>query len=454
MQTEAIFENIADRIQDEIHKAQKNIYIAVAWFTNKNIFDQLLLKASEGCSVHIIISGDEINENSRINFNALDHQSGKVYKIGNGDTELMHNKFCVIDYNTVITGSYNWSYKAANNFENIVINYNDTSLAEQFVTEFIRIKNKYYPEEPRTENDFPLEKIIKRLEILKNFIILEDIDDLKIGSEKLKIYNFNEDINAIIIAIRKEQFSIAINKIEFFINSYQQLSIWKDPEISGLKLEIKMLENQLNAFDNEKIELEKLLSDFHHRYNIELGEIILAILKLRKIKYKDHYKKAKETEEDFKQFNEQFENEKNKYQFELNEEEKTELKKKFRKASTFCHPDKVIDEQKAEAAKVFMALKEAYDQNDLEKVTHILKDLEMGNSFRSSGDMITEKELLKVAVIKMRKKVTQLETQIINIKESETFVTVNAIKDWDSYFSDNREHLQKELESLTLKLVN
>jgi hypothetical protein len=68
--------------------------------------------------------------------------------------------------------------------------------------------------------------------------------------------------------------------------------------------------------------------------------------------------------------------------------------------------------------------------------------------------MITEKELLKVAVIKMRKKVSQLETQIINIKESETFVTVNAIKDWDSYFSDNREHLQKELESLTLKLVN
>jgi hypothetical protein len=454
MQTEAIFENIAERIQDEIHKAQKNIYIAVAWFTNKNIFDQLLLKASEGCSVHIIISNDEINENSRINFAALERQNGKVYKIGNGDTELMHNKFCIIDYNIVITGSYNWSYKAATNFENIIVNYNDTSLAEQFVNEFIQIKNKYYPDEPSSENDFPIEKIIKRLEILKNFIILEDIDDLKSGVTKLVIYNFNEDIKVIIDAIGKEEFSLAISKIQSFINSYKQVSIWNDPEVAGLKLEIKMLENQLNAFDNEKIELEKLLYDFLYRHSIELGEIILGILKLKKIKDKDDAKKAAEAEEDYNQYNKQFESKKNKCQFELNEEEKVELKKKFRKASTICHPDKVSEEQKSEAAEVFMSLKEAYDQNDLEKVTRILKDLENGNPFRSSGDTITEKELLKEAVIKLRHKLHLLEAQIINIKESETFVTVNAIKDWDSYFSDNKEQLQKELESLTLELMN
>ena len=116
MQTEAIFENIASRIQEEINQAQKSIYIAVAWFTNKKIFEKLIVKASEGCSIHIIISNDEINNNSSINFEQLKKYHGKVYKIGNGENELMHNKFCVIDYNTVITGSYNWSYKAENNF--------------------------------------------------------------------------------------------------------------------------------------------------------------------------------------------------------------------------------------------------------------------------------------------------------------------------------------------------
>lgn len=145
MQTEAIFENIASRIQQEIQKSQKSIYIAVAWFTNKNIFDKLIVKASEGCSIHIIISNDEINNNSSIDFDLLKKHNGNVYKIGNGDTDMMHNKFCVIDYNTVITGSYNWSYKAETNFENIVINYNDTSLADQYIKEFIQIRKKYYP---------------------------------------------------------------------------------------------------------------------------------------------------------------------------------------------------------------------------------------------------------------------------------------------------------------------
>ena len=119
MQTEAIFENIANRIIEEIKAANKSIYIAVAWFTNKSIFEELLKKAKQGCSIQIIISNDEINENSSIDFELLEKSNGNVYKIGNGGSELMHNKFCVIDYNTVITGSYNWSYKAESNFENI-----------------------------------------------------------------------------------------------------------------------------------------------------------------------------------------------------------------------------------------------------------------------------------------------------------------------------------------------
>ena len=32
MQTEAVFDNIAERIQEELEKAQKSIFIAVAWF--------------------------------------------------------------------------------------------------------------------------------------------------------------------------------------------------------------------------------------------------------------------------------------------------------------------------------------------------------------------------------------------------------------------------------------
>ena len=452
MQTEAIFENIAERILTEIQKANNSIYIAVAWFTNKSIFEQLIKKAKNGCQIQIIISNDLINENSSIDFNKLEKHNGKVYKIGNGDTELMHNKFCIIDFNTVITGSYNWSYKAENNFENIVINSNDTSLAEQFVTEFNQIKKKYYPNET-IQNEFPIEIIIKRLEIIKNIILLEDIDDISIAVEKLKIYQFNEDVKTIITSISNKEFAKAITTIQEFINSYQQITIWNDPEIAGIKLEIKILESQINAFDNEKIELEKVISDFQHRHTIELGEVILEVLRLRKIKYKNHKKEA-EAEEDFNNYSKQYETEKDKKQFELNVEEKLELKKKFRKATTMCHPDKVSEEQKAEAEEIFIELKKAYDEHDLEKVNQLLHDLENGKKFVSQADSISEKEKLKITLEKLKQKLKGIENEIIALKETEIFTTINNITNWDNYFSETKTQLEEELQNLKVELNN
>ena len=452
MQTEAIFENIAERILTEIQKANNSIYIAVAWFTNKSIFEQLIKKAKNGCQIQIIISNDLINENSSIDFNKLEKHNGKVYKIGNGDTELMHNKFCIIDFNTVITGSYNWSYKAENNFENIVINSNDTSLAEQFVTEFNQIKKKYYPNET-IQNEFPIEIIIKRLEIIKNIILLEDIDDISIAVEKLKRYQFNEDVKTIISSISNKEFAKAITTIQEFINSYQQITIWNDPEIAGIRLEIKILESQINAFDNEKIELEKVISDFQHRHTIELGEVILEVLRLRKIKYKNHKKEA-EAEEDFNNYSKQYETEKDKKQFELNEEEKLELKKKFRKATTMCHPDKVSEEQKAEAEEIFIELKKAYDEHDLEKVNQLLHDLENGKKFVSQADSISEKEKLKITLEKLKQKLKGIENEIISLKETEIFTTINNITNWDNYFTETKTQLEEELQNLKVELNN
>lgn len=452
MQTEAVFENIAERIEQEIGKAQKSIFIAVAWFTNKNLFNELLKKAKEGCTISILISNDSINQNSSIDFSKLTINHSRVYFIGNGDTELMHNKFCVIDYSTVITGSYNWSYKAKSNFENVIITTNDTTLAEQFIREFSHIHKQYYPDAPKEENVFPISKIIKRLEILKNYILLEDVEELKKETGKLTAYNFNADLDEIIEDVRKEEFASAIKKIQNFISKNQQLSVWIDPEVAALKFEIKNLENQLNAFDNEKIELEKLLSEFQHRHTIELGVIILKILRLRMIKFKSDQAKYEEAENDERQYKKQVNEEKGKDILELTEEEKTILKKTFRKATVLCHPDKVSDEFKADAQSVFIELKVAYDKNDLKKVTEILMDLEKGNYFKYRSETVLEADLLKIAIAKLRRQIKTLETEIITIKQSNTFKTITNIANWDEYFSITKEKLQSELDELTLEI--
>lgn len=451
MQTEAIFENISERIESEIIKAKKSVFIAVAWFTNKNLFNKLIDKARNGCTVSLIISNDNINLNSSIDFEQLLTGTSKVYKIGNGDTELMHNKFCVIDYCTVITGSYNWSYKAESNFENIIITNNDTILAEQFISEFNNIRRQYYPDVVNEEIVFPLNKIIKRLEILKNYILLEDIEELNKETIKLKEYNFNNELQEIIDEVRKGEFVSAIQKIQHFISKNNQLSIWTDPEIAALKLEIKILENQLNGYDNEKIELEKLLSDFQHRHTIELGDIILDILKLRKLKFKEEKNKYEEAENDERNYREQVNTEKEKEIFVLINEQKLELKKKFRKASILCHPDKFVNEPieiQKQTEEIFKELNEANSKNDLNRVSEILANLEKSILSTNKVDNLADKIKLKATVDRLREKVNILETEIITIKQSETFTTIIKIQDWDEYFKTIKEQLQQELKLL------
>ncbi|MCD4675249.1 MAG: hypothetical protein K8S18_04540 [Desulfobacula sp.] len=451
MRTEAVFENISERIVAEINKAQSSIYVAVAWFTNRNIFDALIKKSQENCQVLLMFSNDCINDNSLIDFELLNIKYSKIFRIGDGDSELMHNKFCVIDHCTVITGTYNWSYKAESNFENIIVTYDDTTLAEQFISEFRKIKGRYYPESKTQEKEFPLNQIIKRLEILKNYMILEEISELNRGAFKLKEYDFNSDIEAIIQLINSEDFGKAINKIEAFITKNGQLSIWTDPEISALKLEIKNLENQINAFDNERIELEKVLADFQHRHSIELGEIILEILKLRQVKFKDDKEKFEEAKKDEEEYQGQFEAEKEKELIDLDDNQKKELKKKFRKATTLCHPDKFSNEPievKKQAESIFKALNEANAKNDLSKVSEILENLVKGILTSTKGDSISDKVILKTTIERMKIKLKQLESEILNIKQSTTFQTVMSIEDWDIYFENTKEKLQLELEEL------
>jgi hypothetical protein len=386
MQTEAVFENIANHIKMEISKAQQSVFIADAWFDNKDLFKELIKKAKAGCKVLLIISEDCFNITPINTFSLLEKYYSKCYIIGDGEKELIYNKFCIIDYNTVITGSYNLNRKAESNFENIIISYNDTALAEQLISSFNKISRHFYKAESN------------------------------------------------------------------FITENKQLTSWDDPEIAALQLEVKILENHLNVYENERIELEKLLSDFHHRHTIELGDIILEILKLRKLKYRKYSKKHEEAEEDYKQYSKQIKDEKKKTRFELADEEMVELKKRFRKAIFMCHPDKVGDKFKNSAQTIFVELKTAYEANDLTRVTEILNNLEKGSYFKSLSDTISKKDKLLAASAKLHIQIKTLESEIFTIRLSETFKTILNIDDWDTYFKKTRELLEHELQELRVEI--
>ncbi len=454
MTSEGIFENIAERIEEEINKSQKDIYLAVAWFTNKNLFNSLVKKSQEGVKVILVISDNEINRNSSINYNDIQKGESKLFWIG-GDKSFMHNKFCIIDDYVVITGSYNWSYKAETNFENVVITSGDGELATQFKKEINRIIGELLTDEKK----LPLSKIIKRLEIIKNYIILEELEDLDGEIRKIIPFDFDDKISEIIHEIKQQNFGSAIKKIETFITLSQSMVTYIDYELEGIKIELKILENELAALEGEKMSIEKLLADFIHQYTRELGDVVLEILYIKSLLVEDdevEYEKAKQEEEEYRQ---QVDEEEKKVKFELNEEEKGELKKMYRKGVFKCHPDlfqnegqEVIDM----VTEIYKSLDEAYDKQDINEVKRIMDMLD-NNSFmnfkkKESNDKIklaSKKEFL-------RNKITKLKVDLNNLKESEKYTEIIQIGDFNQYFKNLRQQLKDHLSSLknTLNLKN
>lgn len=446
MQTEAVFESIADRISIELEQAESSIYIAVAWLTNRKLFNILLEKAQQGITVQLMLSNDHINEQSYVDYSQLDILNSAAYLIGDGKKDLMHNKFCVIDSNTVINGSYNWSYKAEKNHENILITKGDSVLAEQFIRQFKKIRNTYFEYQESTP-DFPLAKIIKRLEILKNYVILEDIEDITRENTKLKAYSFQQEIAMITQALQQNHFDKAITLIDDFIKNHHALVIYNDFDINALKLEIRQLEHQLNAYDNEKIELDKLFSEFYHRHTNELGSYISRLLHLRKNFTKGNPKQYAEAVQNEEDYNEKIKFESEKTIYKLDNDQRLELKKAYRQASQICHPDRVNEDMKDIAQEIFIQLNQAYKQNDLAEVQRIISELNQG-MFKPQSETVTQKDQLKVILQTLKYKIGKVEEEIIAIKDSEDYQIISHLSDWNVYFEEVKMQLIEEIDYL------
>jgi len=125
---------------------------------------------------------------------------------------------------------------------------------------------------PQTNINTELPKIIKRLELIRTLISLEEENEINGHISKLREFSLNVALENIITLLEEKSYSKAMPAIEAFIDQHHQLMLYIDPEIEGLKLEAKSLEAQVNALSDKKVDLEKLIHEFGVRHNRELGE--------------------------------------------------------------------------------------------------------------------------------------------------------------------------------------
>ena len=151
------------------------------------------------------------------------------------------------------------------------------------------------------EKILDLHKILKRLELIKTLILLEEEAEIITNVHKLKQLSLNEELQKIIVLLDERSYGKAIVIIEEFVNVRHQLNIYIDPEIEALRFEAKALEAKLQQLSNEKAELDKVVYEFGVRHNQELGEIIIKILQYRK-KQSEGTPQQAEAERDYEDF--------------------------------------------------------------------------------------------------------------------------------------------------------
>lgn len=136
---EVEFKEVQNKLISELQKAKYIILAAIAWITDETVYNILKNKKESGVTVKLIISDDDINKNSRLDYSIF--ETYKMPKFGRFKYNIMHNKFCIIDLKTVLEGSYNWTKSADYHKEHFVV-INGYENAEIFANRFIELRDQ------------------------------------------------------------------------------------------------------------------------------------------------------------------------------------------------------------------------------------------------------------------------------------------------------------------------
>jgi len=280
-----------------------------------------------------------------------------------------------------------------------------------------------------------LEEKIQDLDALKNEQLgtIEEFNtqySLSVGDLIEKMLKRKEEILAVKIAKLLEKFEQEKERYEEAKSKTQKL-----------KVELEALEECDDAYDKvyEAWEVAKEAEEVQRKKVMEAKEALE-----NDEDFKAHEEIKQEHEESSCGHKKALEQKR----FTLKDEEKKELKLLFRKSARLCHPDIVTKELQDKAHEITAQLNEAYAQNDLSRVKKILDMLENGVYFDAASDKLQDVEKLKYKIVHLTELFDDISQELEDIKDDETYKTIEEIEDWDAYFAEVREALESEYEAL------
>lgn len=377
-----LFENIRPAICQELEKATSSIYVAVAWFTDTTFFQILERKAKENVQIRIFLVDDEINfGNYGLDFSKLESYS--TFHLHKISETLVHHKFCIIDKKVVLTGSYNWTNKAATqNRENILI-IEDKEYIKPYLEEFEFLCQKFVG----TSNQNELGPNLKILSLQQQIKFLEEI-------------------------------------------------------ISQLETEKEVITQKINHFT----QLLYLRLGHLFRKLIEIKEKI-AQKTAQKTEKQEDYQQWKQAQQEKERFESTFENFQQKNSASPKKEKIVSLKKLFKEIVKRCHPDKVKPENEKAATELFKQAQKAFEEANEEVLKDILEKLEKGIAFDYNIESINDSEFLEKMLDRLKQRESEILKEIEHLQSQKEWKILLTYADIETYFSEQEILLNEQIKS-------
>ncbi|WP_285396082.1 phospholipase D-like domain-containing protein [Lysinibacillus sp. fls2-241-R2A-57] len=264
--TEIYFDELYSVVVNNLKRAKEEVKVAVAWINfdlYNRIFQELL---SKGVRLSIIINDDFINFKHNDKIQNLINNGANVKKIKMPRyNNRMHNKICIIDNQIVLTGSYNWSKNAANNFENLVV-IEEKVCANKVNREFEYIWNTPKEELSKLQE---VEYCKQCNDFLLNLIVIKfNVDKYEHAEYKLVRYCGCDKYSIIKSDYLDVRFETTLNGI---IDQFEDDKLDFPDEIDQLKM---LYDNSIqvlltSVFEDEKIDAIGIISGEVLPFNYE-----------------------------------------------------------------------------------------------------------------------------------------------------------------------------------------
>lgn len=273
---------IKQRIISEITNASQCIYLAMAWFTDRDIASVIIDAKSRNVLVDIVLSSNASNETVKL---MLKGANISVHAFDTGDERgMMHHKFCLIDNKISINGSYNYSYNASNNnVENIQVS-DDPNTYRQFYSEFERIRyNIDHNIDVNTVIKMPSENSQTLQPLSQMDTFFKQLNDLvylstQIKTEEFKIKGYETSKNS--------NGSIEVFKAEYH-NIREEIRSYATDDSLGNKKNV-LIANISHALETTRADVEaeksKKIVEAQKNNDLEKRQILEKILNFKQSK--------------------------------------------------------------------------------------------------------------------------------------------------------------------------